>query len=99
METLYDGHTINVLDFNGDGHADIFSAEMKLNPNNPGAIRILLGDGKGNFVHHVVHGDIGCHEGKIFDFEGDGDFDILSKPYNWDAPRLDFFLNESKKAN
>lgn len=97
IETLYDGHTIDVLDFNGDGHLDIFSAEMKLNPDNPGAIRILLGDGKGNFVHHVVHGDIGNHEGKIFDFEGDGDFDILSKPYNWDAPRLDLFLNETIK--
>ena len=97
IETLYDGHTLDVLDFNHDGHMDIFSAEMKLNPNNPGAIRILFGDGKGNFVHHVVDGDIGCHEGKIFDFEGDGDFDILSKPYNWDAPRLDFFLNETMK--
>jgi len=97
IETLYDGHTIDVLDFNGDGHLDIFSAEMKLNPDNPGSVRILLGDGKGNFVHHVVDGNIGCHEGKIFDFEGDGDYDILSKPYNWDAPRLDFFINETKK--
>jgi hypothetical protein len=97
IETLYDGHTIDVLDFNGDGHLDIFSAEMKLNPDNPGAIRILLGDGKGNFVHHVVNGDIGCHEGKIFDFEGDGDYDILSKPYNWDAPRIDLFINETRK--
>ena len=87
IETLYDGHTLDIIDFNGDGHLDIFSAEMKLNPDNPGAIRILLGDGKGNFVHHIVDGDIGCHEGKIFDFEGDGDYDILSKPYNWDAPR------------
>jgi hypothetical protein len=97
IDTLYDGHTIDIIDFNGDGHLDIFSAEMKLNPEYPGFIRILLGDGKGNFVHHVVHGDIGCHEGKIFDFEGDGDFDILSKPYNWDAPRLDLFINESVK--
>jgi hypothetical protein len=97
INKLYDGHTIDILDFNGDGHLDVFSAEMKLNPDNPGAIRILLGDGKGNFVHHVVHDNIGCHEGKIFDFEGDGDYDILSKPYNWDTPRLDFFLNESKK--
>jgi hypothetical protein len=97
IETLFDGHTLDVLDFNGDGHLDIFSAEMKLNPDNPGSIRILIGDGKGNFVHHVVDSDIGCHEGKIFDFEGDGDYDILSKPYNWDTPRLDLFINESKK--
>jgi hypothetical protein len=97
IETLYDGHTLDILDFNGDGHLDIFSAEMKLNPDNPGAIRILLGDGKGNFVQMVVDGDIGCHEGKIFDFECDGDYDILSKPYNWDTPRIDLFINETKK--
>lgn len=97
IEKLYDGHTIDVIDFNGDGHLDIFSAEMKLDPKNPGAIRILLGDGKGNFVHHVVAGNIGCHEGKIIDLDGDGDYDILSKPYNWDTPRLDLFMNESKK--
>jgi hypothetical protein len=70
---------------------------MKLNPQNPGAIRILLGDGKGNFVTHVVDGNIGCHEGKIADLDGDGDYDILSKPYNWDTPRLDIFLNQSSK--
>jgi hypothetical protein len=97
IEKLYDGHTIDLIDFNGDGHLDIFSAEMKLDPENPGSIRILLGDGKGNFVHHVVDGDIGCHEGKIIDLDGDGDYDILSKPYNWDTPRLDVFINETKK--
>ena len=79
IETLYDGHTLDIIDFNGDGHLDIFSAEMKLNPDNPGAIRILLGDGKGNFIHQVVDGDIGCHEGKIFDLERDGDSDITLK--------------------
>jgi hypothetical protein len=95
IETLYDGHTLDILDFNGDGHLDIFSAEMKLNPDNPGSIRILLGDGKGNFIHDVVARDIGCHEGKIFDLERDGDYDIISKPYNWDTPRIDLFINET----
>jgi hypothetical protein len=97
IETLYDGHSIDIIDFNGDGHLDIFSAEMRLNPDNPGTIRILLGDGKGNFKIHVVQEDIGCHEGKIIDVDGDGDYDIVSKPYNWDAPRLDVFINTTKK--
>lgn len=97
IETIYDGHSIDILDFNNDGKLDIFIAEMKLNPANPGSIRILLGDGRGNFTHHTVHGDIGCHEGKIIDLDGDGDYDILSKPYNWDTPRLDIFLNETKR--
>ncbi len=96
IQKVIDGHTIDVLDFNGDGHLDIFSGEMGLNGGNPNArIRIMLGDGQGNFIHHVVSRGIGTHESKIADLDGDGDYDILSKPYNWKAPRIDIFLNES----
>jgi len=97
IQQVDDGHTIDVLDFNGDGHLDIFSGEMGLNGGNPnGKIRIMLGDGAGHFIHHVVATGIGTHESKITDLDGDGDYDILSKPYNWKAPRLDIFLNETK---
>ena len=41
------GHTLDVLDFNHDGHLDIFSAEMGLGDNNEPKTRILLGDGQG----------------------------------------------------
>lgn len=97
IEKLYDGHSIDVLDFDGDGYLDIFSAEMRLDPNNPGTIRILLGDGKGNFKQINVAQDIGTHEGKIIDVDGDGDYDVVSKPYNWDAPRLDVFINTTNE--
>ena len=30
----------------------------------------------------------------VGDFDGDGDLDVLGKPYNWDAPRLDVWINE-----
>ncbi len=96
IQEVDDGHTIDVMDFNNDGHKDIFSGEMGLNGGNPnGKIRIMLGDGKGNFVHHVVATGIGTHESKIADLDADGDYDIMSKPYNWKAPRLDIFLNVS----
>jgi hypothetical protein len=89
------GHTIDILDFNGDGHQDIFSAEMRFGKGNPGSeIRILLGDGNGNFRKHVVAEGMGVHEGKIDDLDGDGDYDILAKPYSWKAPRIDLFINE-----
>lgn len=98
IQKVVDGHSIDVLDFNGDGHLDIFSGEMGLGGGNPEArIRIMLGDGKGNFIHHVVAKGIGTHESKIADLDGDGDYDILSKPYNWKAPRLDLFINETEK--
>jgi hypothetical protein len=97
IQQVKDGHTIDVLDFNGDGHLDIFSGEMGLGDGNPNAkIRILLGDGKGHFIHHVVATGIGTHESKIADLDGDGDYDIMSKPYHWKAPRLDIFINETK---
>ncbi|MFH0758211.1 MAG: VCBS repeat-containing protein [Bacteroidota bacterium] len=97
IQQVDDGHSIDVLDFNGDGHLDIFSGEMGLGDGNPNAkIRILLGDGNGNFIHHVVATGIGTHESRITDLDGDGDFDIMSKPYHWKAPRLDIFINETK---
>jgi hypothetical protein len=35
----------------------------------------------------------GWREGKLGDFDGDGDLDILNKPYTWEAPRVDLWLN------
>jgi hypothetical protein len=88
------GHTIDVIDFNGDGHLDIFSAEMRFGENNPDSkLRILLGDGKGNFTDYIIATGYGVHEGKIADLDGDGDFDILAKPYTWKAPRIDVWIN------
>lgn len=91
------GHTIDVLDFNHDGHLDIFSAEMRFEENNPDSkIRILLGDGLGGFTDYWIATGYGVHEGKIADLDGDGDFDILAKPYTWKAPRIDVWINEGK---
>jgi hypothetical protein len=35
----------------------------------------------------------GFHETRVADLDGDGDLDILNKPYNWEAPRVDVWLN------
>ena len=98
IEQLDNGHTLEVVDFNGDGHDDIFSAEMRFGEGNPDAkIRILLGDGKGGFEEKVVAQGYGVHEGKITDLDGDGDFDILGKPYTWKAPLLNIWINEGNE--
>jgi hypothetical protein len=96
IDTVQDGHSLAIVDFNGDGNLDIFNAEMRLG-NNPGAkTRILLGDGQGGFKTKVIHTGFGLHESRITDLDGDGDFDILGKPYNWLAPRLDIWINDTK---
>lgn len=92
-------HSLAVADINGDGHPDIFAAEMakwsenKDQPDNPGAQSFLFyGDGKGNFSRTVFTTGIGFHEARVADLDGDGDMDILNKPYNWETPRVDVWL-------
>jgi hypothetical protein len=95
IDAIDNGHSLDVLDFNGDGHLDIFIAEMRLNDGNPGSkMRILLGDGKGNFEDYVISVGYGNHESRIADLNGNGLYDILGKPYNWDVPRFDIWINK-----
>lgn len=94
------GHTLAVGDIDGDGNEDIFAAEMakwtesRSDPDNPNAEAwIFYGDGKGAFRKTVLAHGIGFHEGRLADLNGDGRLDILDKPYNWEAPRVDVWLN------
>jgi len=97
MEEIDCGHSLDLIDFNGDGNLDIWVAEMRLNGRNPDAKNlILLGDGKGKFEITQVSNGIALHESKIADLDGDGDYDILGKPYGWQTPRLDIWLNQSQ---
>ena len=94
IESIDNGHSLAVLDFDGDGHLDIFCGEMRLNSGNPDSkIYLLMGDGKGNFRTTVVAEGFDLHEAKIADLDGNGTPDILAKPYNWQTPRLDIWLN------
>ncbi|MGL4631286.1 MAG: FG-GAP repeat domain-containing protein [Leadbetterella sp.] len=97
IDKVYDGHSIDMLDFNADGHMDIYIGEMKLDSNSKARVMIYLGDGKGNFVKHIIAEGREIHEGKLIDLNGDGKLDMLSKPYVWDTPRLDIFLNTTSK--
>jgi len=94
------GHSLQIADIDGDGNLDIFCAEMgkwtekAAEPDNPHPrMWIFLGDGQGNFRKIEYEGP-GNHESKVADLDGDGRIDILIKPYNWDAPRVDVWLNQ-----
>jgi hypothetical protein len=96
IEGVRDGHSITVVDFDGDGNLDIFTAEMQLKNPEP-KTRILLGDGKGNFREMLVHSGFGLHESVLVDLNGDDLLDILGKPYTWQAPRLDIWINKGRQ--
>ncbi|MCB9385614.1 MAG: VCBS repeat-containing protein [Bryobacterales bacterium] len=97
---LIHGHSIGLDDVNGDGHPDILSAEMGQwgkrpeQHNDNARLRVYYGDGKGSFVEQVIARGEGNHETRLADLDGDGDLDILAKPYNWRTPRIDVWINE-----
>jgi hypothetical protein len=97
------GHSLAIADVDADGHLDIFAAEMakwqerKTEPDHPDATAwILFGDGKGGFRTTVLCTGVDFHEARVADLDADGDLDILDKPYNWEAPRVDVWLNEGR---
>ncbi len=98
------GHSLQLGDINRDGNLDIFVGEMaKWREQEPGRDHpeatawVCYGDGQGNFTRKEVVIGHGWHEARLADLDGDGDLDLLSKPYTWDAPRVDVWLNNGTR--
>ena len=92
------GHTCEIRDVDRDGNLDIMIGEM----GQPGAgdeanIYIWYGNGQGQFEETIASHGQGIHEGLFGDFDGDGDLDILLKPYHHNSPRLDILLNDGTR--
>jgi len=100
---VYNGHSLELGDINGDGHLDIFVAEMKFDSaspyHNPDAKAwFFLGDSLGNFTTTLLNEGYDNHESRLGDLDGDGDLDVLTKPYTWETPRLDIWLNNDTQT-
>jgi hypothetical protein len=95
LADIHFGHSLQIADFNGDGNLDILCAEQRLDGANPAAkAYIFYGDGKGNFKQTVVIEGLDFHETRVVDLNGDGRPDIVAKPYNYETPRVDIFMNQ-----
>ena len=81
-DDLYCPHTLQVADVNGDGHLDIYVAEMGLEANDGDAEHLVYRNtGGGEFVETVVESGIATHEAKIVDMDGEGTPAVLGKSF------------------
>jgi hypothetical protein len=80
-EGMYNPHTLQVADFDGDGNDDIYVAEMGLGENPDPHHFIYFGDGSGGFERTELATNVPTHCAKAVDMDGDGRPDIVGKPW------------------
>jgi hypothetical protein len=86
------GHTVGISDFDGDGAQDLLTGEMVLGGRSC-RLRVHYGNNNGAFSEQVLSTGNDIHEGRLADFDGDADMDIVHKPMDDRVPRVELWVN------
>ncbi|MEM7276175.1 MAG: VCBS repeat-containing protein, partial [Actinomycetota bacterium] len=93
------GHSLDLGDLDGDGNLDVFSAEMYLGSASDSAkenarAAVWYGDGLGGFSPALLSTGEDNHESLLADIDGDGDLDIVRKPFDLATPAFGILTNQ-----
>ena len=96
-DDLSNPHTLQLADFDGNGHLDVLVAEMGLemkdDPSFEPEMMIYRNDGEGSFEREVIEHGVPTHEAKAVDMTGNGRPDIVGKSYS-PTTHVDIWYNE-----
>jgi len=93
-DDMFCPHSLQIADFDGNGHPDIYVAEMGLGENDDPEHVVFRNRGGGEFVEEVIHTGVETHEAKAVDVTGDGRPDIVGKSFAPDA-HVDVWYNQT----
>jgi hypothetical protein len=93
-DDLHCPHSLQVADFGGDGHPDVFVAESDYGGNDSPRQFVYENRGDGTFEEHLIGEGVGTHEAKAADLTGDGRLDVVGKSDTADA-HVDVWYNET----
>ena len=85
-------HSIGAADFDLDGKIDLIVAEMQQGAD-PDNVSIFYNKGKNKWEKQVISTG-GSHSMRLYDFDGDGDVDVLGA--NWRENIVKMWINELK---
>jgi len=83
-------HSLQIADLDGDGRAEVFSAEME-NGKTDGQHRtpewFVLSERDGTWSEEILFdGNLGAHEAKVADFDDDGELEVVGKIWHPNLP-------------